>query len=102
MRNFTPHGTQVFLVRPAAVDDKLIGRLCNVKVVLIIPGPKAPKNYAPYWQLVLKLFADASPLTGVFCLSYLKCAVPTSSGSIVGGYVRAVPDPLAAAGDCHT
>lgn len=64
MRNFTPHGTQVFLMRSVAVDTDLLGKGKNVKVVLIIPGPTVPKSYAPYWSLVLKLFAETSFLGG--------------------------------------
>jgi hypothetical protein len=85
-----------FFIKSTVYND-LIGKLCNVKVVLIILGSKAPKNAFPSWQLVLKLFADASPLTGCFA-SHIKDALsPTFSGSIVGGYAFAVPDPLAAA-----
>lgn len=69
MRNFVPHGTQVFLLRCAAVGEELLCKARNVKPILIIPGPAAPKDFAPYWRLILDLFADASPLGGMLsCL----------------------------------
>lgn len=64
MRNFVPHGTQVFLVRCAAVKEDLLCKARNVKPIMIIPGPSAPKDFSPYWRLILDLFADASPLDG--------------------------------------
>lgn len=64
MRNFVPHGTQVFVVRCAAVSEDLLCKARNVKPILIIPGPVAPKDYAPYWRLILDLFAQYSPLGG--------------------------------------
>lgn len=65
MRNFVPHGTQVFLVRCAAVPETLLCKSRNVKPILIIPGPSAPKSFGPYWKLILDLFDAASPLGGM-------------------------------------
>lgn len=65
MRNFVPHGTQVFLVRCSCVGEHLLCKSRNVKPLMIIPGPSAPKDYAPYWRLILDLFASASPLSGM-------------------------------------
>lgn len=88
MRNFIPHGTQVFVVRGAAVPPDLLCKARNVKPILVIPGPVAPQNYDPYWRLILDLFAGASPLGGVrclicgpvdailFCILELQCDVP--------------------------
>lgn len=69
MRHFVPHGTQVFVVRCAAVPPDLLCKARNVKPILVIPGPVAPRNFDPYWRLILDLFAAASPLGGVSPLS---------------------------------
>ena len=71
MRHFTPHGTQVFLVRCASVAENLLCKSRNVKPIMIIPGPTAPKNYSPFWRLILDLFDHASPLGGVTLLFFL-------------------------------
>ena len=70
MRHFTPHGTQVFVVRCASMDEDTLFKSRNVKPIMIIPGPVAPKNYLPYWRLILDLFHKASPLTGALLYLY--------------------------------
>jgi len=71
MRNFIPHGTQVFLIRCAAVGDGLLNKSRNVKPILIIPGPKSPKSHAVYWRIILDIFAKASPFGGTNVLQTL-------------------------------
>lgn len=45
----------------------------NVKPILIVPGPHAPKSYSAYWGLILDMFAQASPFGGVSLAPECKC-----------------------------
>ena len=56
-----PHGTQVAVLRCVSANPLVISRALNVKLVLIIPGPRAPKFFAAFMGLILGLFAEYGP-----------------------------------------
>jgi hypothetical protein len=67
IRQNSTNGTQFFVVKCKAMMPDFIGCAENVKPLLIIPGPKAPKHFDVYWWMIFNgVFIKYGPAsTGV-------------------------------------
>lgn len=62
IRANSTNGTQIFLIKCKDMPAGYIAKSGNVKPLLIIPGPKAPKHFDVYWHIIFsELFIKYGP-----------------------------------------
>lgn len=52
IRANSTNGTQIFVAKCKSMMPDYIGTADNVKPLLIIPGPRAPKHFDVYWWML--------------------------------------------------
>jgi hypothetical protein len=73
IRANSKNGTQIFVMKCKDMLPGLMSKASNVRPILIIPGPKAPKQFDVYWHIIFEeLFIKYGPGTaGV--IMYNQC-----------------------------
>lgn len=75
IRANTNASTQIFVVKCKDMLGDYIGKSANVKPLLIVPGPEAPRSYDVYWYLILQeLFVKYGPRSAGVCIRTDSCA----------------------------
>jgi hypothetical protein len=74
LRNFVMHSATILVIRCKDAPDDVVCKSCNVRPVLIIPGPRAPKKHQwrTYWYLIFSLMGMHSSFGHYHALPYCR------------------------------